>query len=168
MSDNDPIITMLDMLRMHGRLDAEEANALERAHLAATPPHPEPGLREQVVIEMENEGVVTWGDARHRARFIGARRVFAPVSLEDELDRAALREDMERYRDHLDWAKLTSLRDLKIGPDLAPPDGGKDGSFRRAWCHPIGEGHPTAREAAEHLADLAVAQWGAALGEDVK
>lgn len=55
-----------------------------------------------------------------------------------------------------------------VGPDLAPPDGGKDGSFRRAWCHPIGEGHPTAREAAEHLADLAVAQWGAALGEDVK
>lgn len=32
----DPLIELLDMLRLHRRLDAEEANALERAHLATT------------------------------------------------------------------------------------------------------------------------------------
>lgn len=31
----DPLIEMLDTLRLHGRLDVEETNALERAHLAA-------------------------------------------------------------------------------------------------------------------------------------
>lgn len=30
-------------------------------------------LREQIVVEMENEGVVTWGDPRHRARFLAAQ-----------------------------------------------------------------------------------------------
>jgi hypothetical protein len=30
----------------------------------------EPSQREALVVEMENEGVVTWGDDGHRARFI--------------------------------------------------------------------------------------------------
>src|ERR1051326_6900934 len=29
---------------------------------------PSEALREQIVVEMENEGVVTWGDPGHRAR----------------------------------------------------------------------------------------------------
>lgn len=33
----DPLVHMLDMFRLHGRLDAEETNALQRAHFASIP-----------------------------------------------------------------------------------------------------------------------------------
>jgi hypothetical protein len=64
------------------------------------------GLREALVVAMENEGVVTWGDEGHRARFLAAtpteERLDAEPSRLDEVgdDRNPY---IERTRERVAW-----------------------------------------------------------------
>jgi len=52
-------------------LDGRQAAAAILRHLREGDA-PAKEMRERIVVEMENEGVVTWGDEGHRARFLAS------------------------------------------------------------------------------------------------
>jgi len=82
---------------------AEALRLLEEAHSVT-----DPASVEGVVVAMENEGVVTWGDERHRERFLAARS--RPASVEGE-EALSAEEEAEARR----WATLlpTGPRDIR-------------------------------------------------------